>query len=130
MNSDIGDYEMEMNDLFSDDDFMPSTTENESDLMASMASFFLKLEATHGLSQTCVDSIVEEVDTLLGQVLEKLKKEIKCFMKDQILDHSALDTCLTDFQGSMSIFLNLTHQPNAINILRSILISSYPDPNS
>ena len=81
MNSDIGDYEMEMNDLFSDDDFLPSTTENESDLTASMASFFLKLEAKHGLSQTCVDSIVEEVDTLLDQVLEKLKKKIKCFIE-------------------------------------------------
>ena len=71
VDSDIGDYEMEMNNLFCDDDFIPSTMENKSDLMTSMALFFLKLEAKHDLSQTYVDSIVEEVDTLLGHALEK-----------------------------------------------------------
>lgn len=101
--SNIDDNETEMIDSCSDDDFMPSIKNENAHIDFSMASFFLKLEAKHGLTQTCINSVVEEVDTLLSQIIEKLKMEIKCNMKDQISDHVALDTCIADFQNSMNI---------------------------
>lgn len=69
----------------SDDDFEThpgQSAENDSfDFL--LASFFLKLEAKHGLSQNCVNIIVEELGAVFTDIKEKISDKFHKILKEK-----------------------------------------------
>lgn len=96
----------EFSSYFDDDFECPGqSTENDSfDFV--LASFFLKLEAKHGLSQRCITVIVEELEALFTEVKDKVsdnfdkilrKKEIDNVNSAELFEDFNLDNILNKF---------------------------------